>query len=86
MSQYILYNLLCFVLSIFDEESLGDTEALYILAEKLLKWEFIGEDFWNKVSYRLLFFIHCNFACSFFVWSVSTAWFECCLWFVSISW
>ena len=45
-----MYGLLCLVLSIFHEETLGDTEALYIVAEKLLKRGFIAEDFWNKVK------------------------------------
>ena len=39
------------MLSIFHEETLGDTEALYIVAEKLLKRGFIAEDFWNKVLF-----------------------------------
>ena len=49
MAQYVLYGLLCLVLSIFHEETLGDAEALYSVAEKLLKRGFISEDFWNKV-------------------------------------
>ena len=51
MSQYVIYGLLCLVLSIFHEETLGDTEALYIVTEKLLKRGFIAEDFWNKVIF-----------------------------------
>ena len=46
-----MYGLLCLVLSIFHEETLGDTEALYIVAEKLLKRGFIAEDFWSKVYF-----------------------------------
>ena len=50
VSQYVIYGLLCLVLGIFHEDTLGDTEDLYSVACKLLKEAFISEDFWGKVS------------------------------------
>ncbi|XP_069122496.1 nucleoporin NUP188-like [Argopecten irradians] len=51
VAHYIVYNMLVNLLSTFDEGSLGgerETKVLYASICKLLKQEFVAEDFWNK--------------------------------------
>ncbi|XP_074655526.1 nucleoporin NUP188-like [Tubulanus polymorphus] len=46
--QYIVYGLLSVVLTVFHEDTLGDSEGLYAVAEMVLKRPFISEDIWEK--------------------------------------
>ncbi|XP_033764157.1 nucleoporin NUP188 homolog isoform X2 [Pecten maximus] len=51
VAHYIVYNMLVNLLSAFDEGSLGgerEIKVLYANICKLLKQEFVAEDFWNK--------------------------------------
>ncbi|OWF39494.1 Nucleoporin NUP188-like protein [Mizuhopecten yessoensis] len=51
VAHYVVYNMLVNLLSAFDEGSLGgerEIQVLYANICKLLKQEFVSEDFWNK--------------------------------------
>ncbi|KAH9489896.1 hypothetical protein Btru_056404 [Bulinus truncatus] len=47
-AQMIVYMLISSLLSIFDEESLGNTEILFSIVAKLLACDFIADSLWDK--------------------------------------
>ncbi|CAH1785634.1 unnamed protein product, partial [Owenia fusiformis] len=48
VSQTVLYGLLSVLLTLFHEDTLGDTTALYQLVSKLLSHPLIAADMWDK--------------------------------------
>ncbi|XP_055897288.1 nucleoporin NUP188-like isoform X1 [Biomphalaria glabrata] len=47
-AQYIVYTVIASLLNMFHEDSLGNTEILYIIVSKLLSCDFIAEIFWDR--------------------------------------
>ncbi|RUS75552.1 hypothetical protein EGW08_016677, partial [Elysia chlorotica] len=50
VAHYLVYSVLSALLSVYHEETLGNTEALYGIAYKLCKWDFIAEKNWMKTN------------------------------------
>ncbi|XP_005100205.2 nucleoporin NUP188 homolog [Aplysia californica] len=47
-AHYCVYSCLSALLAFFQEDSLGNTEIIYKITWKLLKWEFIANMMWEK--------------------------------------
>ncbi|CAG5119880.1 unnamed protein product, partial [Candidula unifasciata] len=47
-AHYIVYTVISALLTLFQEESLGNIDVVYKIAGRLLKWDFIADTVWEK--------------------------------------